>query len=236
LIAEKVFLVVIPARGGSKGVKHKNIFPINNVPLISYTINLLGHLPWLEHKVVSTDSIEIMKISGNLGIKETELRPNELSGDNISDLPVLRHELLQYENSIGILIDFVIMLQPTSPIRFKKFMEDAARQLVDSGAHSLISIKPVNLKYHPYKQFIIENNEINLFDPMGSCITQRQQLQSTYIRDGVFYGFSRSFILDQNSKIGAKSSYILNPYPSINIDTIEDIEDFAKYVSSNMVL
>lgn len=233
---EKVFLVIIPARGGSKGVKNKNIFPINNVPLISYTINLLSNLPWLEHKVVSTDSIEIMKISSNLGIKETELRPNELSGDNVGDLPVLRHELLQYENSRGILIDFVIMLQPTSPIRFEKFINEAARQLVDSGVHSLLSIKPVDLKYHPYKQFIIEDNELNLFDPKGLSITQRQQLQYTYIRDGVFYGFSRNFILDQNSKIGAKSSYIINPYPSINIDTIEDIQDFTKYVSRNLVL
>lgn len=233
---EKVFLVIIPARGGSKGVKNKNIFPINNVPLISYTINLLSNLPWLEHKVVSTDSIEIMKISSNLGIKETELRPNELSGDNVGDLPVLRHELLQYENSRGILIDFVIMLQPTSPIRFEKFINEAARQLVDSGVHSLLSIKPVDLKYHPYKQFIIEDNELNLFDPKGLSITQRQQLQNTYIRDGVFYGFSRNFILDQNSKIGAKSSYIINPYPSINIDTIEDIQDFTKYVSRNLVL
>jgi CMP-N,N'-diacetyllegionaminic acid synthase len=233
---EKVFLVIIPARGGSKGVKNKNIFPINNVPLISYTINLLSNLPWLEHKVVSTDSIEIMKISSNLGIKETELRPNELSGDNVGDLPVLRHELLQYENSRGILIDFVIMLQPTSPIRFEKFINDAARQLVDSGVHSLLSIKPVDLKYHPYKQFIIEDNELNLFDPKGLSIIQRQQLQNTYIRDGVFYGFSRNFILDQNSKIGAKSSYIINPYPSINIDTIEDIQDFTKYVSRNLVL
>ena len=233
---EKVFLVIIPARGGSKGVKNKNIFPINNVPLISYTINLLSNLPWLEHKVVSTDSIEIMKISSNLGIKETELRPNELSGDNVGDLPVLRHELLQYENSRGILIDFVIMLQPTSPIRFEKFINEAARQLVDSGVHSLLSIKPVDLKYHPYKQFIIEDNEINLFDPKGLSIIQRQQLQNTYIRDGVFYGFSRNFILDQNSKIGAKSSYIINPYPSINIDTIEDIQDFTKYVSRNLVL
>jgi len=233
---EKVFLVIIPARSGSKGVKNKNIFPINNVPLISYTINLLSNLPWLEHKVVSTDSIEIMKISSNLGIKETELRPNELSGDNVGDLPVLRHELLQYENSRGILIDFVIMLQPTSPIRFEKFINDAAGQLVDSGVHSLLSIKPVDLKYHPYKQFIIEDNEINLFDPKGLSIIQRQQLQNTYIRDGVFYGFSRNFILDQNSKIGAKSSYIINPYPSINIDTIEDIQDFTKYVSRNLVL
>ena len=233
---EKVFLVIIPARGGSKGVKNKNIFPINNVPLISYTIDFLSHLPWLEHKVVSTDSIEIMKISRNLGIKETELRPDELSGDDVGDLPVLRHELLQYEMSRGIFIDFVIMLQPTSPIRVEKFINDAARQLVDSGVHSLLSIKPVDLKYHPYKQFIIENNELNLFDPMGLSIIQRQQLQNTYIRDGVFYGFSRSFVLDQNSKIGAKSSYILNPYPSINIDTVEDIQDFTKYVSSNLVL
>jgi len=233
---DKVFLVIIPARGGSKGVKNKNIFLINNVPLISYTINLLSSLPWLEHKVVSTDSIEIMKISSALGIKETELRPKELSGDNVGDLPVLRHELLQYENSRGILIDFVIMLQPTSPIRFEKFIKDAARQLVDSGVHSLLSIKPVDLKYHPYKQFIIEDNELNLFDPKGFSIIQRQQLQNTYIRDGVFYGFSRNFILDQNSKIGAKSSYIINPYPSINIDTVEDIQDFTKYVSRNLVL
>jgi CMP-N-acetylneuraminic acid synthetase len=169
-----------------------------------------------------------------LGIKKTELRPNELSGDNVGDLPVLRHELLQYENFKSILIDFVIMLQPTSPIRFEKFINDAAKQMVELNLQSLLSIKPVDLKYHPYKQFILENKELKLFDPMGSNIIQRQQLQNTYIRDGVFYGFSRGFILDKNSKIGEKSSYILNPYPSINIDTIEDIQEFTKYVSSNL--
>lgn len=232
---DKIFLVIIPARGGSKGVKNKNIFPINGVPLISYTIKWLSNLSWLEHVVVSTDSIEIMKISSDLGIKKTELRPIELSGDDVGDLPVLRHELLQFESSTGILIDFVIMLQPTSPIRFEKFINDAARQLVASGVQSLLSIKPIDLKYHPYKQFKIIDNELNLFDPMGLNIIRRQQLESTYIRDGVFYGFTRSFILDQNSKIAAKSGYIINPYPSINIDTFEDIEDFTNYVSSKPI-
>jgi CMP-N,N'-diacetyllegionaminic acid synthase len=230
---EKVFLVIIPARGGSKGVKNKNIFPINNVPLIAYTIEFLRQLPWLKHKVVSTDSIEIMKISSNLGIIETKLRPEHLGGDDVGDLPVLRHELLQYENSTGVLIDFVIMLQPTSPIRFEKFISDAVRQLVDSGAQSLLSIKLIDLKYHPYKQFIIKDDVLNLFDSKGLNVIQRQQLQNTYIRDGVFYGFSRSFIFDKNSIIGEKSSYILNPYPSINIDTIEDLKNFTLYVSSN---
>ena len=192
---EKIFLVIIPARGGSKGVKNKNIFPINGVPLISYTIKWLSHLPWLEHKVVSTDSLEIMKIASDLGIKETELRPVELSGDDVGDFPVLRHELLQYENSTGILIDFVIMLQPTSPIRFKKFINDAAKQLVNSGVQSLLSIKPIDLKYHPYKQFIIVDNELNLFDPMGLNIIRRQQLQNTYIRDGrnMYYSLCPDF-------------------------------------------
>ena len=198
------FLAIVPARSGSKGVPKKNIYLINGKPLIAYTIDLIMKMDWLNYTVVSTDSEEIQEISKKFGIRESSLRPRELSGDAVGDIPVLRHELIQYEKSNNVYIDYVLMFQPTSPIRNLDFINLAIEKFLYLKADSLISIKQ---------------------------IIARQQLQPTFIRDGVIYCFTRKHILEKNSVIGDNSAYIINPHRSINIDSYEDLEQFSKKIS-----
>ena len=225
------FLAIVPARSGSKGVPKKNIYLINGKPLIAYTIDLIMKMDWLNYTVVSTDSEEIQEISKKFGIRESSLRPRELSGDAVGDIPVLRHELIQYEKSNNVYIDYVLMFQPTSPIRNLDFINLAIEKFLYLKADSLISIKPVDSKFHPYKQLKLIGDQINFFDNHGSQIIARQQLQPTFIRDGVIYCFTRKHILEKNSVIGDNSAYIINPHRSINIDSYEDLEQFSKKIS-----
>ena len=90
-------LAIIPARGGSKGIKDKNVRLVNGIPLICHTIRLLKSIKFIDNSIVSTDSKKIKNISIKNGIEVPFLRPKYLSGDNVADMPVLQHALKNCE-------------------------------------------------------------------------------------------------------------------------------------------
>src|SRR5262245_15430743 len=117
----KSILVVVPARGGSKGVPLKNIHPLCGVPLIHHTGNLVKRLQYVDRAICSTDSHDIAIEAADCGLEVPFMRPNELSGDLVSDLQVLKHAIHDLEGLrppyLGPPYDVVVMLQPTCPLR-----------------------------------------------------------------------------------------------------------------------
>jgi CMP-N-acetylneuraminic acid synthetase len=222
----KNFLIVIPARAGSKGIKHKNIVNVNGKPLIEYTINFAKKLAINMDILVSTDSNKIAKISRSLGASCPFLRPTSLSTDLIGDMPVVRHALLEYEKLNSKQYEFVILLQPTSPIRSEKQIYDAIEAIVKNKYDSVISVSSVNDKYHPYKQFELVNNLLKPFSNIASRVIARQQLSKSYIRNGVVYVFTRSFALRSSSVFSKNSGCTIINEPYVNIDTINDLVNF----------
>ena len=107
------FLYVIPARGGSKGIPHKNIKLLHGKPLIYYSIDIARSLTNDEHICVSTDDEEIIKVVSDYGLKVPFVRPRELANDTASTNDVLIHALKYYE-SIGKNYTAIVLLQPTS--------------------------------------------------------------------------------------------------------------------------
>lgn len=223
---DKNFLIVIPARAGSKGIKHKNIINVNGKPLIEYTINFAKKLTINMDILVSTDSNKIAKISRSLGASCPFLRPKSLSTDLIGDMPVVRHALLELEKFNDKQYAFVILLQPTSPVRSEKQIYDAIEAIVKNKYDSIISVSPVSDKYHPYKQFELSNNLLKPFSNIASRIIARQQLSKSYIRNGIVYIFSRSFALRSSSVFSKNSGYTIIYEPYINIDTTDDLANF----------
>jgi len=116
-------LVVIPARSGSKGLPDKNIKVLNGKPLIHYSIEVAQQIFDNEDICISTDSDKYIKIAEKTGLRIPFVRPETLSTDNATTQDVLLHCLDFYEQK-GVFYDYILLLQPTSPFREKKHLED----------------------------------------------------------------------------------------------------------------
>lgn len=229
----KSILVVVPARGGSKGVKHKNIHPLLGEPLISHTGRLIANLPWVDRAVVSTDSDAIAAVAEVSGIAAPFRRPESLSGDRIGDRDVLDQALIEMERQDGRLYDVVVMLQPTSPLRRPAHVTAVVERLTTGGWDSVWTISPADLKYHPLKALVqAEDGLVSYIDPRGSQIIARQQLQPTYYRNGAAYALTRECLVGQKSMTGNRWTGVVIEEPMVSIDTLEDFAKIEAILSS----
>jgi len=234
MINGKKFLAVIPARSGSKGIPNKNMVNVCNKPLIEYTLEFVKCLNWIDFIHVSSDSLAILDFASFYASENKIIRPANLSGDSIGDMSVLKHSLIQVESKFKLNFDYVLMFQPTSPIRNFEFALEATNFLTRNNHDSLLSVKEVEVKFHPLKQLVISKDKILLYDKRGKAIIARQQLSPTYIRDGVFYGFKRSYVLKSASVVGKNSTYLINKHESINIDSFQDLQRFEEYLKKDL--
>ena len=218
-------LAVIPARGGSKGIPKKNIAPIAGKPLISFTTELTQTLPWLDSTVVTTDSKEIAEVAIMTRGVEIIWRPEELSGDQIGDHPVLRHALLAQEEQTGERYEIVLMLQPTSPLRTIDDIEGCIAQLQEGNWDAVWSVSETDLSYHPRKQLVLSpQGNLRFVIPGGQAIVARQELAPVFHRNGVCYAFTREFLTSSDSTFSeTRTSAIVTRDAHISIDTPEDI-------------
>jgi len=161
-------LVVIPARGGSKGVPNKNIKLLNDVPLIKYTIDTALEIFGRHEIYISTDSPEIKRYVESCGIDVPFLRPAELALDHSSSYDVLLHALDFYLNSQGNEPDTIVLLQPTSPFRTSSQLSQALELYrASSDIDMVVSVK--GAKSNPY---------FNLFeeDENGFLLKSKRQI------------------------------------------------------------
>ena len=231
-ILDDSVLIVIPARGGSKGIPDKNIRLVNGIPLIEYTINFARKLTNNANILVSTDSHKIAEISKNAGATCPFLRPDELATDLTGDMPVLRHAVNNYQRLINKKYELILMLQPTSPIRFEHQVEEAILRFLHHKYDSVISVSPVSNKFHALKQFEIDEDKLKVYSNKALEITARQQLPLSYIRNGVLYLFSKNFIDNSNSVFSNNTGFIIISDKYVNIDDLMDLEEFESYIAS----
>jgi CMP-N,N'-diacetyllegionaminic acid synthase len=224
----KRILVVVPARGGSKGVPLKNLHPLLGKPLICHTGDIIQAIDLVDRAVVSTDHDGIAETARTVGIDAPFRRTSELSGDRIGDTDVLKHALIEMERIDGQRYDVVVMLQPTSPLRKPAHVRETIVKLIDGDWDAVWTVSPTDKKYHPLKQLAIsDDGAMNLFDERGRQIIARQQLRSTYTRNGASYALTRSCLLDQNTTLGLRTSAVVVDEPMVSIDTLEDFETVA---------
>lgn len=176
-------LVIIPARGGSKGLPKKNIKKLNGIPLINWTINAAREVFEDKFICISTDSIEIKKNCENLGLKVPFLRPEELSTDEATTYDVLLHALEFYE-SINYIPDTLILLQPTSPFRNSLHLKQAISLYTDS-IQMLVSVKET--KSNPYYTLFEEDENGFLIKSKNGNYQRRQDLPKVFEYNGAIY-------------------------------------------------
>lgn len=208
-------LGIIPARGGSKGIPKKNIKLLNGKPLIAYTIEA-ALSSTIDRLVVSTDCQEIAQVAKQFGV-EVIIRPSELAKDSTPTLPVLQHIV----NNINETFDAVVTLQPTSPLRVAKHINEAIEIFKnDDMADSLVSVIEVPHNYMPEKlmdikgKYLVGNSEAK----------RRQEINKTYARNGAAIYITKAIRLDEYIFGGNILPYFMKKINSVDIDYIEDWE------------
>ena len=217
-------LAVIPARGDSKSIPRKNIVNVNGKPLISYTINAALEVDCLTDIVVSTEDPEIAEISKELGAQVPFIRPLNLASDDAQSFPVIEHALHFMEKARGFKYDAILMLQPTSPLRTSKHINDSIDLFNSEECDSVVSIASVGGN-HPLRMKRLEGNKlVNYIDQGFWDMRPRQILPDVYIRNGAIYLIRRDVIIEQSQLIGTMClGYVMSDIQSVNIDTPIDL-------------
>jgi len=223
-------LSIIPARGGSKGIKLKNLSKINDKPLVAFSIEHSLESKLINRTIVSTDNEEIAKVSEEYGAEIPILRSKELAGDRILDLPVFDHMLTYLKEEENYEPEIVVHLRPTSPYRKAEWVDSAIKLLVENpSADSVRSVSEPS--QHPYRVFEIKNKYLH---PLMNekhpepYLLRRQDLPKMYYYNCVIDVTKPSTIFNKKSMTGDKMlPYIMKREDSIDIDTPMDLE-FAK--------
>ncbi|MCB0847293.1 MAG: acylneuraminate cytidylyltransferase family protein [Bacteroidetes bacterium] len=228
-------LGIIPARGGSKGVIKKNIKLLGNKPLIGYTIDAARESQKLTRTIVSTDDPEIASVAKSLGAEVPFMRPDDLATDSAKSMPVIHHALEFMEKEEGEKYDAVLMLQPTTPFRTGKDIDQAIELLGSTGADSVISVVDVE-GHHPARMKYLKNGRLIDPDFCEEYENQpRQELQPMYLRNGAIYLTRRETIMNHSFKGNHCQALIMETRRSVNIDTELDFLMADFLLSKNLI-
>ena len=219
-------LGVIPARGGSKGVLDKNIRLLNGKPLIFYTIEAARKSELLTDFVVSTESKKIAHLCESIGLEFPFMRPVELAQDDVESYPVILHGLQEMEKTMNTKYDYIMMLQPTTPLRTYNDIDNSLNILFKSEVESVVSVVDVGGN-HPLrmKRIVGENILINYIDQGFENMRPRQKLPPVYIRNGAIYASKRNVLIEKSNIITENClAYLMSSEKSINIDNNIDLK------------
>ena len=219
------YLIIIPARGGSKGIPRKNVVPLNNIPLIGHTIKVALEVASLVngvHAIVSTDDEDIKQLSIELGIDAPFLRPEKFSDDFSSSIEYVNHAI-KFFSSKGSCPENVIILQPTSPLRTTQDVLSAIELFSTCDGSSLISAYEDNT----INEKIMYTLRGRLGIPLSlshNAGSRRQDDSAVLIRNGAIYITNVHYLKDNGHLVSEEPIIFVMPKSrSINIDTPEDL-------------
>jgi N-acylneuraminate cytidylyltransferase len=232
-------LAIIPARGGSKGLKNKNILPLSGHPLIAYSIKAGLDSNRINRVIVSTDSKEIADVAKTYGAEIPFMRPAEFAQDMSTDMEVFIHALNELKENENYVPDIIVQLRPTSPVRFVNEIDFCIDKLIaNEAADSLRVVTPAPC--NPYKMWIVnDSNEImqplltlqNVKEPYNE---PRQRLPKVYWQVGILDVIKMNTILEKKSLSGdVIVSHIVPNEFSIDIDDINSFTKAAEVISKN---
>lgn len=228
---KKKILAIVPARGGSKGIKNKNLKKINGKSLIRITTEVIKKVKIIDTAIISTDSKKIADEAVKSGLFFIKKRSKHLSGDFVGDMPVLKEALNHAEIKFKCKFDIILMMQVTSVLRNPKDLYKGIKYFKENNLDSLWSVSEIDLKYHPLKQLYIKDNYLKLYNSKGNKIIARQQLCKTFIRNGCFYIYKRKCIINKD-KIPLKTGAFKIKSSQISIDTLTDLRKATQYFNT----
>lgn len=214
-------LIIIPARGGSKGIPRKNIKPLNGKPLIYYAIDTARAITTDANICVSTDDQEIKSVAEAYGLRVPFLRPVELSTDTAGTYEVLLHALDYYEK-LGKQFKIVLLLQTTSPFRTVEQVKEALALYDRSNADMVVSVKecPANPYYNVFEED--EKGYLHVCKGDGN-VFRRQDAPKVYEYNGAIYIMNADELKRTHMhKMPHRIKFVMDAKSSFDLDTMED--------------
>lgn len=223
----KTFLAIIPARGGSKRLPGKNVRLLSGKPLITWSIEAGLKSKYVNRVLVSSDDVEILTIAQSSGA-ETTLRPAVLAQDNSTSFDVIKHAVESTKKP-----DYVILLQPTSPLRTNKHIDEAIDLLFEKNADAVISVTP--LEHNPdWVNFLPSDGSMEGFLKKEIINSRSQDLKQQYRLNGAIYICRTDKLLDHGSFFLDRKiyAYLMRNEASVDIDTEMDFQ-WAQFLITN---
>ena len=224
MINNKRIIAIIPARGGSKGLKDKNIKVFLGKPLISWSIDIGLKSKYIDEVMVTTDSSKITEISKDYGAKVPFIRPDKLASDSATSMDVIFHTLDYYKNELNQKYDYIVLLEPTSPQRTVNDVDSAIEKLINNTiATALVSTSKVESCHPAYMIKKKENDFFEGYENKDINITRRQDFDDLYFIDGSLYISRTDTIFEKKSFYHDKTlCYDVPKWKSLEIDDLDD--------------
>jgi CMP-N,N'-diacetyllegionaminic acid synthase len=216
-------LAVICARGGSKGIPGKNIRPVGGKPLIAWSILSARESAVFQRIVVSTDSREIAEIADQFGAEIPFMRPAELAADDTPGTDPVLHAVRWLETHEQFAPEWIMLLQPTSPLRTPEDIRGALALAERKRADAVVSVTPV--EDHPFwMKRIDENGCLEDFIPNTRTVNRRQDLPPVYALNGAIYLVRRRALLEDGTLFPKPTHALVMPRErSLDVDTPWDL-------------
>ena len=218
-------ICTICARGGSRGVKNKNIRELTGKSLIALSLEQARHCKLFDLVAVSSDSAEILDEARSHGADLLIDRPPELASDTAAKLPAIRHCVEKAEQFIGKRFDVIVDLDATSPLRFVEDIQGAVDMLESNNVSNVITAAPA--RRSPYFNLVelAEDGVVRLSKPLQKPIVRRQDSPQCFDMNASIYVWKRSALFDYPTVFNADTRLFVMPEErSIDIDTELDFE------------
>ena len=229
-------LCTICARGGSKGVKNKNIKELNGKPLIAYTIEQAKASELFEHIVISTDSDDIANIAKKYGAEVFFKRSEEMATDTAGKLDVIRDAFKRSEEYYNRTFDYLIDLDATAPLRSVEDIINSFNQFKENNNDNLITAMPS--RRSPYFNLVEQDKDgkVYLSKKLDDAIVRRQDAPKSYDMNASIYIWKRDVILNKNSIFLENTGlYVMPEERSIDIDTELDYKFVEFLMKGNFI-
>lgn len=227
MIQKKRVLAMIPARGGSKGIRNKNIIEVKGKPLIAYTIDAANQSKYIDTVMVSTDSEVIKDVALQWGAKVPFMRPKELASDTAKTIDAVMYTVNYYRDNADI-YDYFVLLQPTSPLRSAGDIDGAIEKFLNCGERDLASISEVTDSPVLIREIIDDTIMDKL---LGETSTIRRQEMPKYYRiNGGIYITKIENLSVETSFNDSSVYYLMEKEHAVDIDEYVDLAILEYYL------
>lgn len=220
----KTFLAIIPARSGSKGLPNKNIKKLCGKPLIAWSIEAGLKCPYIDEVVVSTDSQEYAEIAQQYGAKVPFLRPKELAQDTTTTFDSIKHTIDYYQFQLNKSFDYIVLLEPTSPLRESFDITQAIHMLFKhQEATSIVGLCKCESQNPVFLITLNQNHLIQPYINKDFTPVRRQDIQNFYFFEGTIYISETSALLSKQSFYHTQTiGYEVPKWKSLEVDDEDD--------------
>ena len=212
-------LAIIPARGGSKGVPRKNIREVAGKPLIAWTIAEAQKSKYIDRLILSSDDEQIIRVAQEYGCEVPFVRPSELAADDTPGIDPVLHAL----DSLSQKYDYVVLLQPTSPLRSAADIDDCIAKCALAGNNACVTV--TQAEQSPYWMYSISHEGSVVPIVKNDGFFRRQDLPTAYVLNGAVYVARTDWLKREKQFVAAETKAVIMPAErSLDIDTEEDLK------------